>query len=209
MDQMTTIPTEGRNARRKERTRAALVRAAEQLLVSGRAQDASVKEITELADVGFGSFFNHFASKTELFDSALTGAAGRYEEWLESKLTGVSDPFERLALSIRYTGRLHLTHPEEAQLLIGQTTFLHAGKPPLADRVRADVVAAIAMLPNAGLGPSTAIAATGAIASVLAAAAVLPEVDRAELADSLVADVLRLLGVDGATILKLTSKPLD
>ena len=206
---MTTIPAEGRNARRKERTRAALVLAAQQMLVTGRAQEASVKEITELADVGFGSFFNHFASKTELFDTALTEAAHRYEEWLNAQLVGVTDPLERLALSIRLTGRLHLSHPDEAKLLIGQVNFLHAGKPALAGRVRADLVAAIAALsPEVSRSPSTVIAATGAIAAVLGAAATLPEADRAQLADSLVADVLRLLGVDDALIVELATGPL-
>lgn len=207
---MTPVPAEGRNTRRKERTRAALVRAAQELLAGGHAQDASIKAITELADVGFGSFFNHFENKTDLFDAALTEAAQRYEEWLDSRLGTVSDPLQRLALSIRLTGRLHLTHPDEAMLLIGRTSFLHAGKPALADRVRADIVAAIAALPStAASSPSTVIAATGAISAVLGAAATLPEDDRAQLADSLVADVLRLLGADGGLIVELLKDPLD
>ncbi|WEO79366.1 TetR/AcrR family transcriptional regulator [Cryobacterium sp. SO2] len=193
---MTTVPTEGRNTRRKERTRAALVRAAQELLANGHAQEASIKAITELADVGFGSFFNHFENKAALFDTALIEAARRYEDWLDSQLSDVSDPLQRLALSIRLTGRLHLTHPDEAKLLIGQMSFLHAGKPALADRVRGDIVAAIASLhPEEVSSPSTVIAATGAIGAVLGAAATLPVEDRAALADALVVDVLRMLGV--------------
>ena len=205
----TSVPAEGRNARRKERTRAALVDAAQQLLASGQAQDASIKTITELADVGFGSFFNHFESKADLFDAALTEVAARYENWLDSLLDGVNDPIRRLSLSIRHTGRLHLSHPDDAQLLIGQITFLHAGKPALDGRIRADVVAALESLsPTAAGRTSTVIAATGAIAAVLAAASALPEHDRAELADSLVADVLRLLGADNEVIDVLVNEPL-
>jgi len=205
-----TMPTEGRNARRKERTRAALVSAAQQLLLTGRAQETSIKAIAELADVGFGSFFNHFANKTDLFDTALTEVAQRYEDWLDERLAGVTDPLRRLALSIRYTGRLHLAHPDEAGLLIGQFTVLYAGKAPLDGRIRADVVAAAHKVnPDAARGPSTVIAATGAIAAVLAAATTLPEEDRGQLADSLVADVLRLLGVPQAEIVVLVSEPLD
>ena len=207
---MTTVPAEGRNARRKERTRAALVRAAQELLSSGHANDASIKTITELADVGFGSFFNHFANKTELFDAALTEVGQRYEDWLDERLEGNIDPVRRLALSIRYTGRLHLAHPGDAGLLIGQFSILYAGKAPLDGRIHADVVEALAALgADAPHGPSTVIAATGAIGAVLAAAATLPEVDRPQLADSLVADVLRLLGADEATIADLLSEPLD
>jgi len=207
---MTAVPTEGRNARRKERTRAALLRAAQDLLASGNAQDASIKAITELADVGFGSFFNYFETKADLFDAALTEVAQRYEGWLDERLNGVTSPVQRLALSIRYTGRLHLWHPEEADLLIGQFTALYAGKAPLDGRIRADVEGAMAYVePTISRGPSTAIAAMGAIGAVLAAAASLPEDDRAQLADSLVADVLRLIGAEDAVIDELVNEPLD
>ena len=206
---MTTVPAEGRNARRKERTRSALVRAAQELLATGRAHDASIKTITELADVGFGSFFNYFSNKTELFDAALTEVATRYEEWLDERISGATDPLHRLALSIRYTGRLHLSHPEEANLLIGQFTALYAGKAPLDGRIRADVTGAMAALtPVPARGSSTEIAALGAIAAVLAAASTLPKGDRAQLADSLVADVLRLIGADETVIDGLVHEPL-
>jgi AcrR family transcriptional regulator len=206
---MTTAPTAGRNSRRKEQTRAALVHAAQELLVNGRGQEASIKEITELADVGFGSFFNHFDNKADLFDAALTQVASRYEEWLDLRLKGVNDPLQRLCLSIRHTGRLHLEHPDDAKLLIGQITFLHAGKPALSDRVRTDVVDAVTFLhPNTPGSPSVVIAATGAIAAVLGAAATLPEDDRAQLADSLVADVLRMIGAGETRIAELVAEPL-
>jgi AcrR family transcriptional regulator len=206
---MTAVPTEGRNARRKERTRAALVSAAQELLANGQAHDASIKSITELADVGFGSFFNHFENKTDLFDAALTEVAQRYEEWLDARLIGVTNPVRRLSLSIRYTGRLHLWHPEQASLLIGQFTALYAGKAPLDGRIRADVVGAMASLaPDPPRGPSTTIAAMGAIGAVLAAASTLPEEDRAQLADSLVADVLRLLGATDTVVDELVNEPL-
>jgi AcrR family transcriptional regulator len=207
---MTTVPTEGRNARRKERTRAALVSAAQELLASGRAQEASIKAITELADVGFGSFFNYFENKADLFDAALTEVAQRYEEWLDERLSGVTDPVQRLALSIRFTGRLHLSHPGDASLLIGQFAVLYAGKAPLDGRIHADVVGAMAVLaPQEPRSPSTVIAAMGAIAAVLAAAGTLPEEGRAQLADSLVADVLRLLGAGNKDIDEVVNVSLD
>ena len=56
--------------RRKARTRKALTDAAVQLIAQGRGERASIQEITEAADIGFGSFYNHFASKEELFQTA-------------------------------------------------------------------------------------------------------------------------------------------
>ena len=56
------LPT-NRLDRRKARTRQALVDAAIRLIAEGRGERASVQEITEAADIGFGSFYNHFESK--------------------------------------------------------------------------------------------------------------------------------------------------
>jgi len=51
-----------RLARRKQRTRTALVKAAQRLIAEGRV-NVPVLEITRAADVGMGSFYNHFESK--------------------------------------------------------------------------------------------------------------------------------------------------
>jgi len=48
--------------RRKQRTRAALVKAAQRLIAEGKV-NVPVLEITRAADVGMGSFYNHFDSK--------------------------------------------------------------------------------------------------------------------------------------------------
>ena len=56
--------------RRKHRTRMALVRAAQVLIAEGRL-NVPVLEITKAADVGMGSFYNHFDSKEQLFDAAV------------------------------------------------------------------------------------------------------------------------------------------
>ena len=47
--------------RRKQRTRAALIQAAQALIAEGRL-NVPILEITQAADVGMGSFYNHFDS---------------------------------------------------------------------------------------------------------------------------------------------------
>ena len=61
---MTSEPLAPANRleRRKHRTRAALIRAAQGFVVAGKL-NAPVLEITQTADVGMGSFYNHFDSK--------------------------------------------------------------------------------------------------------------------------------------------------
>ncbi len=63
-------PRVSRLDRRKARTRQALIDAAVRLIAEGRGDRASIAEITEEADIGFGSFYNHFDSKEQLFQTA-------------------------------------------------------------------------------------------------------------------------------------------
>jgi AcrR family transcriptional regulator len=63
-------PRASRLDRRKARTRQALIDAAVRLIAEGRGDRASIAEITEEADIGFGSFYNHFDSKEQLFQTA-------------------------------------------------------------------------------------------------------------------------------------------
>ena len=56
--------------RRKQRTRAALIKAAQAFIAAGKV-NVPVLEITQAADVGMGSFYNHFESKEQLFDAAV------------------------------------------------------------------------------------------------------------------------------------------
>lgn len=51
---------ERRGTRRKQETRARLLHAALLLLSEKNIERVAINEITEAADVGFGSFYNHF-----------------------------------------------------------------------------------------------------------------------------------------------------
>jgi len=55
--------------------RQALIDAAVRLIAEGGGERASIAEITEAADIGFGSFYNHFDSKEQLFETAASMAS--------------------------------------------------------------------------------------------------------------------------------------
>ena len=57
------VEKEPRGARRKRETRARLLEAALRLSAERGMEGVAINEITEAADVGFGSFYNHFESK--------------------------------------------------------------------------------------------------------------------------------------------------
>jgi AcrR family transcriptional regulator len=107
----------GRLERRKAQTRAALIDAARALLTSRDPAGVSIQEITDAADVGFGSFYNHFPSKQELFDLAVASVADEHRSLIRAATTGLTDPAEQLAVAVRLTARFPRTHPSSARII--------------------------------------------------------------------------------------------
>ncbi len=103
--------TPTRFERRRERTRAALVAAAQRLIAEGRT-NVAVSDVTEIADVGTGTFYNHFTSKEELFEAAAHAAMERLGDVLALLNHDVDDPAEVFARAFRIVGRLHRVEPE-------------------------------------------------------------------------------------------------
>src|ERR1700760_3687277 len=112
-------PRVSRLDRRKARTRQALIDAAVRLIAERRGDRASIQEITEEADIGFGSFYNHFDSKEQLFQTASEEVLERWGQMIDRASAGISDPAELFAVGMRITGRLGWTHPENAGFLTG------------------------------------------------------------------------------------------
>ena len=103
--------------RRKQRTRAALIRAAQTLIAEGRI-NVPVLEITQAADVGMGSFYNHFDSKEQLFDAAVAEVLDAHGALLDQLTAAIDDPAETFATSFRLTGRLFRRRPQESRIML-------------------------------------------------------------------------------------------
>ncbi|MBO1332600.1 TetR/AcrR family transcriptional regulator [Streptomyces sp. VRA16 Mangrove soil] len=103
--------------RRRARTRQALIGAARQILAETGESAASIQDIAERADVGFGSFYNHFSTKNDLFDAAVGDALEEYGQLLDSYTADLDDPADVFATSVRLTLRLAATHPEITQIV--------------------------------------------------------------------------------------------
>ena len=87
-------PRASRLDRRKARTRQAMIDAAVRLIAEGRGDRASIAEITEEADIGFGSFYNHFDSKEQLFQTASEDVLERWGQMIDRGSAGITDPAE-------------------------------------------------------------------------------------------------------------------
>ena len=197
-----------RQQRRKERTRAALVRGAQALLAAGKA-DAPITEITRAADVGMGSFYNHFASKDELFQAAVEDALDAHGELLEQLTAGLDDPAEVFARSFRLTGRLHRRQPEISKVLLHNALALARSDRGLAPRARRDLDAATRAGRFTVHDPELAVAIiAGATLCLGQLLHDQPERDDAQATDQVTEDLLRMLGVPADEAHRMCLLPL-
>lgn len=211
MAEVTDEPA-NRNARRRSRTRAALIRAAQEILIEGGDEGVSIQALTDRADVGFGSFYNHFASKTELFAAAYAETFEAYVAWRDAQIPADADPIARFAMSVRLTGRLGLRRPDLAGILAYRVAEVTPGDPgPDGPGLREALLDVLDVLrpgdPDLSETEVTVIAAAGAISAVLRVLAHRAAQDHARLADGLARDLLRMLGVDEQHIASLLTAP--
>jgi AcrR family transcriptional regulator len=194
--------------RRKARTRAALIRAAQTLIAQGRT-NVPILEITQAADVGMGSFYNHFDSKESLFEAAFESVMDAYGQLLDQVTASIEDPAEVFASSFRLTGRLHRREPELSRVLLNNIPRLLSADNGLAPRARRDITAAV----DAGRFDVTDvdIAVTIAAGALLALGQLLhdqPDRDVEQTTDRMTEDLLRIFGVPRRQAHRICTKPL-
>src|ERR1700722_5719328 len=129
--------------RRKAATREALLRAGRKMLADGTAATASIQEITDTADVGFGTFYNHFDGKPQLFEAAAEQVFEQWGEQLDRWKSASDDPAEIYAAAFRRSGRLLVTHSDEAKLIPYSGYHLLDSKIGLGPRARRDLSRAV------------------------------------------------------------------
>ena len=195
--------------RRKARTRQALIDAAVRLIAEGRGERASIQEITEAADIGFGSFYNHFESKDELFRTASEEALERWGQMIDRACAGIDDPAEVFAASFRISGRLGWTHPDLARFITGAGLQLLDVPRGLAPRALRDIKLAQAAgrftVPHADIALS---AVAGALLGLLRVGQKHPEQLDETAVDQLAEALLRMLGVPGREAERIAARKL-
>ena len=195
--------------RRKARTRRALVGAARRILAERGANDVSIQEITDTADVGFGSFYNHFASKAELFEVAVREVLEEYGASLDRACADLTDSAEIYAVGVRMTARLALTRPAVAQVLLQVGLSYASEEQGLAPRAQRDIRRGIAegrfTVEDARLG---LISTAGCLLAFLQTALDHPdELDESD-ADTLAEMLLRMLGMTARSAHAVARRPL-
>lgn len=193
--------------RRKQRTRAALITAAQEFMAEGTPH-VPIQDICQAADVGIGSFYNHFESKEQLFDAAIDTALDAHGALLDALTASIDDPAAVFAFSFRLTGRM-FRRPESRMVLNHGLELITADR-GLAPRARRDIAAASACGRFQVADPRLAMAvAAGALLGLGQLVQAEPERDAAQAADQVTADLLRMFGLSADEARELCSQPME
>jgi AcrR family transcriptional regulator len=194
--------------RRKQRTRAALIKAARAFIAEGKV-NVPVLEITQAADVGMGSFYNHFESKEQLFEAAVEEVLDSHGALLDHLTSSIDDPAETFACSFRLTGRLFRRRPQESQILLANGMALLSSDLGLAPRALRDIEAAVHAGRFSVADPELALSvAGGALLGLGNLLRSQPDRDDAAAADTVTEDVLRLFGLPADEAREICRRPL-
>jgi AcrR family transcriptional regulator len=202
-------PAPTRVDRRKARTRRALVDAARRILADGGSTDVSIQEITETADVGFGTFYNHFDTKAELFEAAVREVLEEYGAALDRACERLTDSAEIYAVGVRMTARLAGTQPAVAQVLVQVGMSYAWAEDGLAARAHRDIQRGIDdgrfTIADARLG---LLSTAGCVLAFLQLALDRPGELSDQDADTLAEMLLRMLGMTARSAAAVAHRPL-
>ncbi|MZG16357.1 TetR family transcriptional regulator [Streptomyces sp. SID5914] len=204
-----SAPPRNRFERRRAETRQALIRAARQILAESPNANVSIQAIAERADVGFGSFYNHFASKSDLFDAAVTDALEEYGQAIDDHLGEIEDPAEIVAASFRLSVRMADSHPEIMQILRYRGLEQIHSDHGLAPRALRDLERGAASGRFTLTDSLVALTAMGgALLGLLELRFAKPELKGDETAERMAETVLRMLGVPADDAGRIARSPL-
>jgi AcrR family transcriptional regulator len=135
----TTAALESRASRRKHETRVRLLEAAFRLMAERGMEAVAINEITEAADVGFGSFYNHFESKEAIYSAVVGTVFESFADALDVLVRDLDDPAEVIAVSVRHTLLRVRREPLWGRFLLREGLSVHAMSHGLGPRLMRDI----------------------------------------------------------------------
>ncbi|MDP3852485.1 TetR/AcrR family transcriptional regulator [Phenylobacterium sp.] len=194
--------------RRRERTRAALLRAGQVLFATRSVDAVTIDDIVAAAEVAKGSFYNHFPDKDGLAREIAQQARAAIELTVADINIGVVDPAERVARALAMFARGAEAFPIRAQAMMRLFPFASVPDAPMNRGVRADIQAGLAAGRFGGLAPEAAVMMAVGTAQI----AVSRVLERqaadaiATLAEDLIFALLRGLGLEAAAARAVAAK---
>ncbi len=197
-----------RGARRRRETRGRLVAAARRIIASrGTIEAVPISEITEEADVGVGSFYNHFDSREDLFQAVVSETVETHGQILDRLTADMTDVAEVFAASARLTIRMVDDDPVWGSFVVRAGIYIQELWSALGHRLLRDL----------GLGLSTGrFISDNEVTTLAMIAGAILGVMQARLkgevpddADCLLArNLLRLLGLPEEEAAEIARRPL-
>jgi AcrR family transcriptional regulator len=102
---------EGRVARRRTRTRGAILDAAEAAFIRHGYRGARMEDLAEEADVSVGSIYGHFGNKDGLYLALVDRALDRFAGYMRQAYAASDSPLEQVMAAGDAYLRFHLEHP--------------------------------------------------------------------------------------------------
>jgi AcrR family transcriptional regulator len=168
----------------------------------------SIQAITDTADVGFGSFYNHFASKEAIVEAVMEDAIESFGQAADRLAASIDDPAEVLAVSIRHAVK-RAAEDEAWGWFLVRSGLVRAGglRRGLGARLARDVRAGIeARRFKVEDPPGAALAAGGAILALIAGR--LHGDVGGDAPERAAALVLRFLGLSPREATQIATRPL-
>jgi AcrR family transcriptional regulator len=105
----------GRKAAYVARNRAALLLSTQRVLAE-IGPEATIEQISEIAEVSVSTIYKHFENKEQLMEAAYISGFRTWELWVDEVLKEIDDPLEELIAPMRMMLRIKATHPLYAQM---------------------------------------------------------------------------------------------
>lgn len=189
------------------RTRTRLIDAARTVVGRKGIEATTIADITDEADLGFGTFYNYFPSKEAVLEAASAVATEELGRALDELIADIDDPAEVIAVCVRHCVRMVDDDPIWAWFAVHTNLYQSQMSAAHGPRLARDVQRGI----DSGRFPERNLPlmmhATGAV--VLAALRARLTNQLAEEADGdVAAAVLRILGVPAAEARAIATRPL-
>jgi AcrR family transcriptional regulator len=128
-----------RSSRRREKSRASLILAAREMMSVKGVDATTIADITEAADLGFGTFYNHFKSKDEIVDAAMADMVERLGDEIDRLIAPIEDPFFAQIVAWHQVVRLAVAEPIWGWFVLRSTKTLNMLNQGLMIRFQRDV----------------------------------------------------------------------
>lgn len=197
-----------RTSRQRQKTRERLIGAALSVMAHKGVDAATINNITEAADLGFGSFYNYFESKEEIVWAALDALFDRIGARIDTVAGSVADPLQALSSALRIFIGLIIAKPEWAGFVLRVCTMPGFTKVGLFARLYRDIRAAHEAGRLRLVDPELVPHSVGGAMLFLVVALQEGDLPPTEAPVRIAAMVLRILGVDEAEIARLVNLPL-